>query len=568
MPKRKSDSVWGQIDNEISEWEYDHLDINPSFANTQKNIINLIDLYWMSKYRDTDLDSSGYKKAFFNIIMKPVEVASKMIDLDTKDIRIIAENDRSYYLSWFFEKELKNWMKNKKNEEGKVFGQFMNECVYKWPKYGHILAKKTNGTISLVPIQNIRNKPKAKNFLSSPYLIEKHEYTPEELEDKNWDNIGKVIDKYIDDETGMITVYERCGIYKDIDGERSKYNYFIVPEKGEDDEILHFDTIDRKKIYRELKWDDIFGRAMGRGQAEKLFENQIVKNQDIGLERAGLRWSSKHIFQTRDQNIAKNLFTDIENGELVIAQSEITPIAVEERNLSFYNQSNAKWDNNSADLTFSYEQMSGERPPSGTPLGTTVINTKMAGQYYELKQEEFGMFLREILLDWIIPDFKKDKKSAHALMMNELSEDKRTEVIKKAAEVRIGENGGPKDVEKLVGMLKKQREVKISKGDYDDLEYRIDVIITGEQIDLAAKISTLQTVLQVLGSNPTIMQDPRTKKVFSKLLDMAGVSPVELGLEGEEAIEIPQATAQVGGSIARPQAVSPIATTQQKTTVL
>lgn len=568
MPKRKNDSVWGAVQNEIEEWEHGHLDINPSFATTQKDIINLIDLYWMSKYRDTDLDSSGYKKAFFNIIMKPVDVASKMIDLDTKDIRVIAENDRSYYLAWFFEKELKNWMKNRKNQEGKVFGQFMNECVYKWPKYGHIVAKKTDGMVSLVPIQNIRNKPKAKNILSSPWMIEKHEYTPEELEDKNWDNVEKVIDKYRDEETGMITVYERTGIYEDISENRSKYNYFIIAEGSEDSEMLHYDTIDRRKVYKELKWDDIFGRAMGRGQAERLFENQIVKNQDIGLERAGLRWSSKHIFQTRDQNIAKNLFTDIENGELVIANSEITPIAVEERNLSFYNQSHQRWDANSADTTFSYEQMSGKRAPSGTTLGETILNTKMTGQYYELKQEEFGMFLRDILLEWVIPDFKKDKKNSHTLMMKELAEEQRADIVKKAAEVRLGDRGNPKAVENLASILKKQRELKIDKGDYEDLEYRIDVVITGEQIDLASKISTLQTVLQILGSNPTIMQDPRTKKIFLKTLDMAGISPIDLGMDQIDETEQPQAPAQMGGSIASPQAVKPIATMQKTSTVV
>ena len=574
-------SIWGQISKEIADWDQTELDCNPSFARTQKDVINLIDSYWVSKYVQGDQDSSGFKKAFFNIVTNPTEVASKMIDLDTKDIRVIAEEGQDFYPSWLLGKELKIWMKDNKNDDGKTFGQILNEMVFMWPKYGHILVKKTQDDINIVPLQNIINGPKSKSILQSRRVIERHEYTPEELEEKPWDHIEEVIDKYTNSE-GKIVIYEMHGPWR----ESKEYNYFIVPEKGKNDEIMFYDKIDRSDLYRELKWDDIPGRAMGRGQVEKLFENQIVKNQDVGLERAGLRWSSKHIFQTKDQTIAKNLLTDIENGDLVLVNSEITPIAVEERNLAFYRQSDAKWDANAADITFSHEPVSGERSPAGATLGGQVLATKMAGQYYDLKRQELGLFMTGLITDWILPTFKKEKNKEHKVhWLSLLGDDTTAEglfntIVSHNTTLRQVEMiskgvwplGEKLDILKsLEGEKVKKSNLEIPKGFYDDLKYKIRVIIDSEQIDLASRMTTLQTVLQILGSNPTILQDRVTKKVFYRLLDLAGISPIDMGFEEQVPglVETAQSQmqAQKGGSIAASKPTTMPQTTPTQTQI-
>jgi len=556
---KKTDTLYGQIKSEIHDFETEVLDLNPSFAPTLQDIIELIDLYWVSKYRDGDLDASGFKKAFFNIVRKPTEIASKMIDLDTKDIRIIPEDGASEYPAWFFGRELKLWLKSQKNKDGETFGQLLNKMVYFWPKYGHIVLKKAGNTIYLVPIQNLVYKASAKNILSSPFLIEKHIYTPEELKEKDWENVDKAIDKYLDKNTGTITVYERFGEYKN-----SQYNYFIIPEKAEDGDILYYDTRDKKELYKELKWEEVPKRALGRGTVEKLFENQIVKNQDIGLERTGLRWTSKHIFWTRDETIAKNLMTDIENGDLIIANSEIAPIAVEERNLAFYAQSHLKWDKNTNDLTFSHEPLSGERTPSGVTLGATVIQTRLAGQYFDQKREDLGMFLKDVLFDWVnklmVQEFEPGElENLRGVLLTRRTNEAILEWIRRNKRIPTAEEY---EIQRgiVAEMLKKEKEIEIPEGFYENIKYKIDIVITSEQIDIAARLSTLQTVLPIIGSNPTILQDKRTKKIFFKLLDLAGISPLELGLEEEPQLEevVMEQVAQRGGSIAAPTPIAQI----------
>ncbi len=119
--------IWEKIKETIDKFDEDKIDINPSFARRQKDIVNLIDYYWLSKYQGGVLDATGFRKSFYNIVINPVEIASKMIDLDTKDIRFIAEEGQSYYPAWLMGKEFKNWIKDKKNQDRKTFGQFLNQ---------------------------------------------------------------------------------------------------------------------------------------------------------------------------------------------------------------------------------------------------------------------------------------------------------------------------------------------------------------------------------------------------------------------------------------------------------
>ena len=568
-------TIWEHVNTKLSEFKTTSVEFNPTFAPFQLDVINLVDNYWSSRYRDGASDSSGYKKAFYNIVMKPTYVASKMIDLDTKDIRVMAEEGQSYYPAWFFGKELKLWMKNTKNQNDQTFGQLLNDIVYQLPKYGHVLLKKAKGSVFIVPLQSVRNDPTAQSVLKSDWMAIEHNLTKYQMKEQGWDEtkINAVYTKF--QNKNKVKIYEFIGDCEYPTGE----NYFIIPEKGNDEDIIFKNKIKVKDYFKEIKWEDIPNRALGRGQPEKLFENQIAKNTDENLFRTGLRWSSKHIFQSRDESLAKNLLTDIENGDLLTALSEIQPIAVEERNLSAYQASDAKWDKNSSDNTFSYESISGERPPAGTPLGTTVLQSQQAGAFFDLKREDLGMFLKEVIFDWIIPDFKKDNRREHKIMFGEFEEDEvdklrgliLTNKFNQSLFRNIKKNGRiPNSQERqilksiLQEKIRNDKDIKIPDNYYDDIRYKIDIVITNEQIDVASKMTTLQTILQIIGSNPTILRDKVTKKVFYQLLDMTGISPINLGVDEEPSVEdmAMQTMAQRGGSIA---GARPIAMPQQTT---
>ena len=213
-------SLWEVINKEKERYAQTLIRINPSFAPNQKDILTLIDHYWMNKFKEGENDSTGFKKAFFNVVVPPSEVAMKLLDLDTKDVQVIAEDGQSYYPAWFFGKDLKIWMKDKKNVNGKTFGQTLNNIVSKWPKYGHIIVKKAKDTIHLVPMQNIINQEDANSILESELVMETHKYTPSQLRRQGWDKTEEVIRKYMKD--GVIKIFEVC-----------KFSLFASPFESE-----------------------------------------------------------------------------------------------------------------------------------------------------------------------------------------------------------------------------------------------------------------------------------------------------------------------------------------------
>ena len=75
--------------------------------------------------------------------------------------------------------------------------------------------------------------------------------------------------------------------------------------------------------------------------------------------------------------------------------------------------------------------------------------------------------------------------------------------------------------------------------------------MTGEQVDVASKLASLQQVMGIVGTNPTLIKDPTTRQFLFQMMDLAGISPA--GLEGD----IPDvgdvmAQAKLGGSVPAP----------------
>lgn len=545
----------------LHTYETTQVEWNPSFAPTQPSLLELMDHYWMSKYRDGDGTGSGWMKLFYNILENPTLVAAKMIDLDTKDVKIMAEPGYDHYQAYFFQRELDIYMKEKN------FGKLLNQSVFNLPKYGHIVLKKVRGELQMVPIGNVIIDPTAKGLKENPHM-EKHRFTPSELEIQGerlgWDNVDGVLDKE-PDKDGRFTIYEM------LDPTDRSYLILFLDPSGEGGIILKETKMD--DMYREHKWEDVPGRYLGRGQVEKLLMNQIGKNENKDMFRQGLRWTSLHAFQTRDVSIARNLLTEVENGEIFNTASEIMPIAFEERNLGAYQYEDQSWDMNTDDRTFAFDPVQGQRSPAGTPLGSSILQARMAGSFFEQRQEELGMFWQEVIRKDIIPDFKKNRRPKHLIDLLNLGDDTEGEKLRQNL---LGHRFNERIINQflknkrmpsmeerqlirtaLTESMKKSKKMDMQVPDdwYENLKYKIKVVITGEQIDVAAKMNLAITFLQIIGSNPAILQEKRTRKAIQKVMEWGGINPEEFNLDEEETQSIPQ-LAQRGGSTPRQAAPS------------
>jgi hypothetical protein len=555
--------IFGLIQENKKYNEDAQVKLNPDFAVKQHDIIELIDKYWVSKFRDGYTDSLGFLKPFYNVVNTPVDVAAKMIDIDTKNVRIISEDGASYYPAWFFEKEFKQWMK------ANNFAKLLNDIVYNLPKYGTVVVKKSKGNnLRIVPLQNLYNRPDVDN-LEDGMIIEEHQEPRYKFKKNTWDKakIKEALDKAKDEE--LITYYECYGDFSEVGDEEN--NYYIASEQGV---ILYSAKLDECP-YRDVHWDKIQGRYLGRGVVEKLFEAQVQTNKVAHMKSQSLNWTSKRVFQSRDTGLTRNLMTDVQNGDIVKITSEIVPISNEERNLHAYQEEELRWDRLIDKLGFSYDMIAGGAVQASMPATSAAIQAQMASGFFELKQEDIGIFLQGIIYDWILPSFKKEKRGEHKLTIEAFDTDELEKVrqmslnwdvnkaigdyIKKAK--RIPE---PVEIEAIRAVVKEKKKTKkeiiIPDGFYEEIKSRVEVVITKENIDLAQKMVSAQTLLQIFGGNPSVLQDPVTRKIIIRISEYMGmpineVSEREAGIEEVGAVQ-----AQMGGSIAKAIPPSPVST--------
>lgn len=535
-----------------------------------------IDLYYNSQYESGLYDSSGFKKLFYNIIKPAIDIAVKFIDLDTKDILLIPSKPETEKRVWLMQRDLKHWFKEQR------FGSLLNEIAQDYPKYGSVVIKKSNKGLKKVNLHNLRMDPTATSLTESQFVYELIRISRGDIEEMDWD-LSKLDESK--KEFFIYETYEKEGkdwirrFYADpisyretLESAESKLNfiYDVYPNVLLKEEEIKEDQFP----YRELHWEKLPGRWLGQGFAEYLFENQVAENEAENLERKALYYKALQLWQTRDERVGRNVFTDLENGDILRVNSEITPIQKDNSDLAAFNVTRNRWSLNTERKTFSFDIARGEELPSRTPLGVAQLSAGMVASYFDLKRENFGLFLKELLIKDVIPEFKDKSRGEHILTI--LGSDKEIDKIDSAiAEVAVtkaalefaDQNGRLPSVDererekgRILREIKEQtnRYFKILKDFYEDVEHFVEIEITGEAIDTRVRNQTIMVAMQILGSNPAIMQNKALRTMFFWMLEQAGVSPLDLNLFEEELQRVP--ALPQGGSVALPvQPPAPVA---------
>jgi len=575
------------INEEIYNFENKSIKIVDGFDFRQKETIKKIYLYYNSKYESGEFDSQGDKKYFYNIGRVPCNIGTKAIDFDTKDIRIQTTSGGNPIRTWFFERDLKFWMKDKN------FGKTLNRIFYELPIFGSVVLKVIDNIPYFVDLRNFIVEQNADSLDKSNYIIEIHNYTPVEFKKlgkkNNWANVDKAIEEFRKmTDTQYIKVYERYGEVKD--GENYTYKRVTMADVGVDEDIkqtgemtphsgvmLQEEEVD-KHPYREFHWEKIPGRWLGVGRIEVLFDPQMRVNEISNQEVKSSYWSTLRIWQTRDEGVNRNLLTDVDNGEILNVEDDIKQVDMADRNLAYYQNEITRWLSNRDELTFSHDPMKGARGAASTTLGATQIATAQAGSYFEQIQENIAMTVKEMLYEVIIPNFKRQNNKAHNLRIagedldyyNELVTAVKTRKTFIDYVKRTGKIPSSEEYEILKTVTKenekkgKEKSVTIPDEFYKNIKYKIDIIITGEASDTRMKAANLFAVLQAITADPTILQDPAKKKILFQYMEQGGLNPYELDMPQET--QAPQIRPQMGGGgVSRPQIPqTPVAGTNQQ----
>ena len=92
-----------------------------------------------------------------------------------------------------------------------------------------------------------------------------------------------------------------------------------------------------------------------------------------------------------------------------------------------------------------------------------------------------------------------------------------------------------KVMKSMIGEAVKSEEITIPKGTYDDLEYKIDIIIGPETMDLSEREQRMTMLLNMANNNPALFTPAEIKAIKRKALESGGINPHELG--GDEPVQ-------------------------------
>ena len=596
-------NIFRQVREERDNFLNNEIEVVPGYNFSQYQTIKKIHLYYSGHYVNGDyevVNGVTRKKVFHNITDWRCEVATKMIDLDIKDFKLVSLDPDQDVKVWLLEKELKNWLKQSE------MGQILNEISENLPIYGSCVLKKTADGAKLIDMRYLYNDQAAECIDDSHYVITKSFLNHQELREmskKGWENVQDAIDMFSGiyhqgyDMNGLNTGAGGSNLfYEGAGSQNSKNNaplvevferYGQVPlswftDKESDDNeyvlakyvVCGIDAVQRndagaiineeglilyKEQIDEMPFKDVHytrtrGRWLGIGVIEKLFEDQRRINEIKDNESLALTFGAKQIFQTRDSLVATNILTDLNNGDILKVKSEITPIDTESRDMSGFASVANTIEEHANSATFSRDVVSGETPPSTATLGAVQIATAQTTAVFDYKKENIGLFLQDFIEELVFPQIEKEINREHVISVYGSLEELlrlRKDFATSQANAEMMDMVLTKDAvptqeawnmlfQKHYANIAKQGEkvwVKVMDKFYKNLSYYVDVVITNENKNIFADAQNAQSILGLIERDPTILQDSgRRQLLFTVMTNM--------GMHIQDIERIEQATQQ------------------------
>lgn len=315
-------------------------------------------------------------------------------------------------------------------------------------------------------------------------------------------------------------------------------------------------------------------RTLSIGAVEHLFEPQWMQNHTIKAMKDQLDLASILIFQTADQSfVGQNVLTSIQNGDIVIhsQNNPLTQLNNVSHDVSAVREFGSLWKTQGNEIVGISEAMLGATPKSGTAWRQTEALLSESHNLFEIMTENKGHALEMMFREFIIPHIKKKMDTADEVAatleahdINKIDARYIKNVSAKLVDKKIKqmtiEGQIPTPEQEAVLMANTQSEIqsaleglgnerffspsdisdKTWKEQFKDMEWNLEIDITGEQRNVQEMMTTLATALKVV-MDPNYSQNKQAQAVVGRILEMSGaMSPVELSQMNAMQIESPQ----------------------------
>ena len=540
-------------------------------------------------------------KPFKNILEPILSLRYRSEGFDVKDIILFVDDVYKNFKSFIIRKYHQKWARKVKLDT------FIDELVESYVDFGGALVKKTKGDIpEVVPLQRIAFCDQS-NMLGGP-ICEKHFYSPDELreeaEGRGWKEVEEAITLSKDEkEVGQnkrqaktpgkyIEVFELHGMFPKycLNDEHNETYEKGSPEmklirqvhicvlytdsSGNKGGITLYKGTEKDSPYKQLIRKPIYGRALGRGGAEELFQDQIWTNYGQIRMKEMLDACAKILYKTTDPGFAnRNKTESYAQGEILVLEDgkDIGQIDTTPRSLQLFDNFVREWEIHSKQIGGAGEAILGEEPAAGTPFKSVEFQARQSFSEHKYHQGKISTFVAdELYPDWIISKIVKEVNQGQEFMA-ELDADELQEVASGVARcvvnkaIRKGMRFTPDLVQRFQEEVKQnflntgnKQFVEALKDELKDAPVGVEVSIASKQKDLSAKTDKLVNILRFMLStfNPqtgqfTVFQDPRMVKLFRQILEASGLEGIDLASGGYTPPPQPQQVQQV---LQRPQA--------------
>lgn len=532
-----------------------------------------------------------------NITRPILNLAYRAEDIDVKDITIYVNDADRYHMSFLVKKYHDEVFVKEHNLDS-----FFDETKVEKIDFGGALVRKLSGARpEHVPLQSLAFCDQT-DILNGPFAI-KHFYSPDQLkefESKGWGNevngatstLDYVIEK-ADEEKALankegnasktpgkyIEVYEVYGTLPDyfLNGGSpaeggKKYSRqmhiitFYQTQNGQRQGITLFKKKIRTLPFKFVKRENIYGRGLGYGGVEELFEAQIWTNYSVIQKKEMLDAASKVILKTTDAAFAqRNNVSRMENLQVAVLQEgkDIGQIDTFPRNYRLFEGAVQEWEAHAQRTGSATDPLLGEEPSSGTPFKLQDLLVTQGQSIHEYRQGQYAKFIEEIYKDWIIPHIAEQVTNG-VKFLSTLTQDEmeyvadcvvRVEAKKYVVEkILSGEIVYEEEVEAYKERVRQefsqggtQKFLEILKDEMKDAPLRVHLNVSGKQKNLAVIVDKLTNIFRQVFANPAILDDPRAAKIFNKIIEYSGLDPVDFGStkyyeRKQEPQELPQQT--------------------------
>jgi hypothetical protein len=277
------------------------------------------------------------------------------------------------------------------------------------------------------------------------------------------------------------------------------------------------------------------------------FESQWAINDSIISMKNAQELSGKVILSTTSKKVSGNALTGVDNGHIFQMEDgkTISSLNLSPSNMPQFQNMIELWNQQYDRSASTYAANTGEAPTAGTPYSQTALLNQVANSPFEFRREEYGIWLNEILNDWILPFLKKRITKAHyllaefddrelAIIDESLAEYEAKQILKEKlmqGELMSGEEyvQAKEAVISAFSTLGKKRGFDIPKG-YLDVEGKITANITGELKNKQAMLASMDNILKTIIStfNPNTgeygaLKDPVLSQIFGSIVEMSGI---------------------------------------------